>query len=66
MFLSDDFGIDLGYDTIKIYDAKDDKTYSIRDRAAVRKKGGVIAFGDEAYSRSHGCRKNHDLCIQIR
>ena len=65
MFLSDDFGIDLGYDTIKIYDAKDDKIYSIRDRAAVRKKGGVIAFGDEAYDLQGSLPKSVTMQVPV-
>ena len=65
MFLSDDFGIDLGYDTIKIYDAKDDKIYSIRDRAAVRKKGGVIAFGDEAYDLQGSLPKTVSMQVPV-
>ncbi len=65
MFLSDDFGIDLGYDTIKIYDAKEDQIYSISDRAAIRKKGGVIAFGDEAYALQGSLPKNVSMQVPV-
>ncbi|MBR0085786.1 MAG: rod shape-determining protein, partial [Lachnospiraceae bacterium] len=43
------YGIDLGTDTIKIYDSGSDTLIKEKNMLAVRKKKDIIAIGDRAY-----------------
>ncbi|MBR3397753.1 MAG: rod shape-determining protein [Lachnospiraceae bacterium] len=48
MILSSDFGIDLGSDTIKIYDRNKDTFYSEKNMLVVGKHNDILAIGREA------------------
>ncbi len=49
MFYHQEFGIDFGTDTIKIYDKKEDSVTIEKNCIAVRNHFDVIAVGNEAY-----------------
>ncbi len=49
MFFQQEFGIDLGTDTIKIYDKKEDLITVEKNLVTVRNRTEVLAVGNEAY-----------------
>ena len=49
MFFPQEFGIDMGTDTIKIYDKKENRISVEKKLIAVRRPSEVLAVGDEAY-----------------
>ena len=65
MLFNRDFGIDLGSDTIKIYDQKRDSFSEDKNFIAVRKNEGVIAVGQNAYEMLEMTPKNVSVTVPM-
>lgn len=65
MLFNRDFGIDLGSDTIKIYDRKNDSFSEDKNFIAVRRNEGVIAVGQNAYEMLEMTPKNVTVTVPM-